>query len=104
VITTTGGLPRNTVTTADCEPNAFEQTTVIVFVPFTSATALVVVLVDAAPLTVHVVPAGIVVVPLTVYVTLMTEFVVVLLLAGDVITRPGPLGGNTVMTAGTLDP
>ena len=66
VITTIGAEPRLTVITACPVPNAPVQATVIVLAPVTKLTELVVVLVDATPLTVQVVPDGIVDVPLTV--------------------------------------
>jgi hypothetical protein len=67
VIATTGGLPRTTVTVCVADaPNALVQTTGMLFVPSTSETELVVALVDDAPLTVQVVPAGIDAAPFTV--------------------------------------
>jgi hypothetical protein len=56
-----------TVTVAVVElPKALAQATLIVFGPIAKAAELVDVLVEAEPLTVQVVPAGIVVPPLTV--------------------------------------
>ena len=66
VITTAGVLPEVTLTEALPGPNALVHWTVIVFPPATRATLFVLALVDAVPLTVQVVPAGIVVEPLTV--------------------------------------
>lgn len=66
VIVTTGAVPRLTVIAWLSEPNALVQATVIAFAPVASATELVVGVVDDAPFTVQVVPAGIVVEPLTV--------------------------------------
>jgi hypothetical protein len=67
MIETSGGPPRLTVIgPAEPLPKAFVQLTVIVFAPTASATELVVVLVDAAPFTVQVVPPGIELQPLTV--------------------------------------
>jgi hypothetical protein len=57
---------RVTVMLAEPAPNELVHVTVIVFGPLASATELVDVLVDGAPLTVQVVPPGIVVPPLTV--------------------------------------
>jgi hypothetical protein len=67
LIVTTGATPRLTVTVAVVElPKALAQATLIVFGPIAKAAELVDVLVEAAPFTVQVVPAGIVVPPLTV--------------------------------------
>ena len=63
VITTTGGAPRFTVIDAETDPSALVHVTVIVLGPVTSVTELVLADTDAAPLTVQVVPAGIVVEP-----------------------------------------
>jgi hypothetical protein len=67
VTTTVGTEPRLTVTlTGVLVPNALVQDTGMVFAPVLSETELVEVLVEDAPLTVQVVPPGIVVDPLTV--------------------------------------
>ena len=58
--------PKFTVIVAAAVPNEFVHATVMVFAPTTSATEFVLGVVDAAPLTVQVVPDGIVVPPLTV--------------------------------------
>ena len=59
VIASAGTTPRVTATAELPLPKAFTHATVIEFVPSASATLFVVVLVDAEPLTVQVVPAGI---------------------------------------------
>ena len=64
VMTTLGVETGNTVIEAEPVPNTFVQATVMP--PDVSVTVLVVVLNDATPLTVQVVPAGIVVAPLMV--------------------------------------
>jgi hypothetical protein len=67
VIATTGTDPRLTTTDAAAlVPNELVQDTGMVFAPTASATELVAVLVELAPLTVQVVPAGIDDPPLTV--------------------------------------
>jgi len=68
LIVTTGASVRVTVTDALVDaPNAPVQATVIVFGPVASATLLVDVLVEAAPLTVQVVPDGMTPPPFSVY-------------------------------------
>jgi hypothetical protein len=66
VIATTGTLPRLTTTVCVAEPKELVHVTGIVFAPSTSGTEFVLALAEAAPLTVHVVPAGIAVLPFTV--------------------------------------
>ena len=104
VIATIGAPPRLTVTAALPLPKALVHATVIVFAPETSAAELVAVLVDAVPLTVHVVPDGIVVVALTVYATLTGLLVTLALLAGDVIATTGALPRLTMIDTGVLVP
>ena len=88
VMTTAGGLPRLTV--IEAVPTVpFVHDTVMVFAPRARLTLFVVVLVDAAPFTVHVVPDGIVVPPLTVYATFVELAVVLVPLPGDVMTTFG---------------
>lgn len=99
VIVTVGTPPRVTVTVAVFEPNAFEQATAIVLAPVARPTLLVEVLVEAAPLTVQVVPLGIVEPPLTVYETLIELAVVFVPFAGDVITGDGAEPWFTVTDA-----
>ncbi len=90
VIAIVGTLPRLTVIgPAAPLPKALEQATEIEFDPVFKPTELVVVLVEAAPLTVQVVPAGIEPAPLTVKVVLTELDVVLVLLAGAVITTIG---------------
>ena len=59
VIATDGTTPRVTVTAAVPPPKALVQATVIAFAPSASATLFELVPVDAEPLTVQFVPAGI---------------------------------------------
>jgi len=67
LIVTCGAVPSVTFVVAVLDvPSELEHTTLIALAPTESVTGLVVVLVDAAPLTVQVVPAGIVEPPLTV--------------------------------------
>ena len=67
LIATTGTATPVPLNVAGVEaPNVFVQTTVMVKLPLGTVNALVVALVEAAPLTVQLVPAGIVVPPLTV--------------------------------------
>ena len=66
VIAITGALPRLTTTDALPVPNELVQATAIVFAPVARDTELVDGVVVATPLTVQVVPDGIVVAPLTV--------------------------------------
>jgi hypothetical protein len=63
---TTGGGSVKMVSDADPDPNWFVQVTTTVKLPRVRVTELVVVLVDATPFTVQVVPTGIVVPPSTV--------------------------------------
>ena len=65
-ISTTGATPRATATAALSLPKALVQATVMVFAPSASATLFELVLVDVEPLTVQVVPFGIVAPPPTV--------------------------------------
>ena len=99
VIATAGALPRLTVIVALPGPNELVQVTVMVLAPTARATELVLGVVDAVPLTVQVVPDGIVVAPPTVYATLIDVAVVFVLLAGEVMTTDGMLPKDTVIDA-----
>jgi len=89
VSVTVGVTPLTVIVAGVDEPEAFEQTTVMVFAPATSVRELVVGVVVAVPLIVQVVPDGIVLAPLTVYATLIGETVLFELLAGDAIATTG---------------
>ena len=66
VIATDGTTPRVTVIEFEPLPKMLAQATTIELAPIASAALLVVALLDAAPLTVQLVPPGIAAVPFTV--------------------------------------
>jgi len=105
LIVTIGATPRLTVIVAVLPvPNEFEQTTLITFGPITSGNVVPPGVVFGEPLSVQVVPAGIVLPPFTVYVTFTEVDVVLRLLTGLVIAAAGVLPEVTCTTAGTEAP
>jgi hypothetical protein len=104
VIATVGTLPRLTVISLLSLPKLLEQLTVTVFAPRLSATELVIVLLEALPLTVQVVPPGMVEPPSTVYMTLTELEVVLVPVGGSVIATTGARPRVTLTLTGVLGP
>jgi len=103
VLTTEFGTPLTVIVAGVDEPDALEQTTVMVFAPATNVREFVDGVVVAVPLIVHVVPDGIVLAPLTVKATLIGVVVLFELLAGDAIATTGTASPVPLNVAG-VDP